>query len=174
MRSDVGFGAWASGLAVSQAGVNLVHQLLVLDRPLDAHLRNAMLPDGRREITVHRLVAADVAKAGKQQRRQPLAAHEDEQPVGFEGDHAPAPEQLREPESAEERWDLARVVERPDRPVVVCEGHHHALRTRVGALTRDRRTIAVNGADSWPEAAREMQPVDAFLEEGVAARDRFV
>src|SRR5204863_7339064 len=73
-----------------------------------------------------------------------------------------------EPETAKQRGDFPRVIERADRAVVVAEGDHHALDARVTHFGSDERTIAMNGRDAWSEAAGQMEPVNAFLEESIA------
>ena len=100
-------------------GVDLIHQPLVVDGPLEAHLRLPAFAIDRGEVAIHRLVAADVPKAREIRRGSPLPRTEDEESVGFERDDAFAAEQLRQPEAAEERRNLARVVERADGAVVV-------------------------------------------------------
>ena len=56
------------------------------------------------------------------------------------------PIQLRQPQPLEQRRNLARVVQRADRAVVVPERHHHALGARVGPVARRRRPEAVDAS----------------------------
>src|SRR6185295_12827924 len=93
-------------------GVNLLHQALIVHRALEAHLGLAPLARRAHEVAIHGAVAADVTEAWELEPRSPIAPDEDEQAVRLERDHAPAAEQLREPEAAEQRRDLARIVQR--------------------------------------------------------------
>src|SRR6478735_1218355 len=52
--------------------VDLIHQLLIFHRPLEAHLRLRAALDRIAEVTIHRLVSADVAKAREDDARQAL------------------------------------------------------------------------------------------------------
>jgi predicted permease len=153
----------------SDGRVDLVHQPLIFQCAFEAHLRLTAGADRRGEIRIHRAIAANVPEAGQDHARQPFAAHENDHTVGFERDDAAAAHELGEAKATEERWHFSRVVERADRAVVVRERHEHALRAPIGTLTRRRRPEAVDLRDARAEAARDMQPVDAFLEEGIAS-----
>src|SRR4029453_13443976 len=113
-------------------------------------------------------------KAWKQNSRKALTPHDHEESVGFERDDAPATKELREPQTLKQRRHLARVIERPDGAVVVLEGDHHALRPAVGVASGRGRPEAFDSDDSRTETGRQMQPVNAFLEEGIAAGHGFV
>ena len=76
--------------------------------------------DRRREVAIHRPVAADVAEARELQRAAaPRPRASTNRPLDSNV-MTPAPaEELRQPQAAEERRHLARVVERADGAVVV-------------------------------------------------------
>src|SRR5688572_3189004 len=101
-----GSGLWAQG------AVNAIHQLLIFDGALEAHLRRAAGRDRFTEIAIHRLVAANVAETGKDDARESLAAHQHHGAVRLEGDDALASHQLRQAQAFQHRRDLARVVQR--------------------------------------------------------------
>ena len=131
-------------------------------------------PHGAYEVPIHRLVAADVAHAGTEKPRPPPAPRHHEQAVALEGDDAIAPEELRQPEPPQQRGHLARVIQRTHRPIIVAERDHHALGAPVRPLARHRGPVALNESDPGAQAACQVQPVDAFLEERVAAGHRLV
>ena len=108
-------------------------------------------------------------KPGRITRGKPFPAHEDDDTVRLERDDAAAAHELREAEATEERRHFPRIVERSDRAVVVRERDEHALRAPIGALTRRSRPEAVYRRDARTETPRDVQPVDAFLEERIAS-----
>src|SRR5579862_6011547 len=118
---------------------------MILASPLEAHFGRGAGPDGRDEVAVHRLVTAHVAEAGQENPGRPAAAGRDKQAIRFEGNHALAAENLGPPQTAEQRWNLARVVERAGRPVVVLKGDEHALGSTVGTALGGRRPEPANG-----------------------------
>jgi hypothetical protein len=147
---------------------------MVVHRALDAHLGLCAVTDRPDEITIHGTIAADVAEPGKSQARRACTAHHDEGAVGFEGNDALAAKDLRQPQAAEQRRNLTRVVEGSDSTIVVRKADEHALRTAIRAMTRDGRPIAVRVDDARSETVGEMEPVDAFFEERIAACHLFV
>ena len=64
---------------VLDRGVDLVHQPLILDRSLEAHLRRAAFANRAEEVAIHRLIAAQVAEPGNDQLWQSVASREDKQ-----------------------------------------------------------------------------------------------
>src|SRR5262245_399873 len=68
--------------------VDLVHQMLVVHGPLQAHLRNSAGLNRPREIAIHGAIAADVAEAWHDQARNAASADDDEQAIRLEGDDA--------------------------------------------------------------------------------------
>src|SRR5688500_10976434 len=86
----------------NERAVDPVHQRLVLDGALEAHLGLTSIPDRRVEIAVHRLVAADVLEAREQEARHAPAAGQHERAVGFEADDPAPAEQLRHAQTAQQ------------------------------------------------------------------------
>src|SRR5688572_15502192 len=70
MMSKECIGDRGSGVR-DQGSVDLIHQFLILHGAFEAHLRGPAGEDRIAKILVHRLVAANVSKAGEHQARQP-------------------------------------------------------------------------------------------------------
>ncbi len=157
-----------------EAGVDLIHQALVLHGAFEAHLGRAAVADRATQVAIHRLVAADVAKARQEQPRPALAAGQHEGAVALERDDALAAEELRQAQRRAAATAPRASSRASRRPVVVLERHHHALGPSIGPGARHRRAIAVRRDDRRAEAAGQVQPVDAFLEERIAAGHRLV
>src|SRR5262245_53650280 len=125
---------------------------MILDGPLEAHLRRAPFTNGPDEIAVHRLVATDVPESWEHDPRQATPAGHDHTAVRFECDDPLASEQLRRSQPAKQRRNLTGIEQRAHRAVVVPERHHHAFHARVaaatGAVTRRCGPEALNGNDS--------------------------
>src|ERR671920_2514810 len=79
---------------------HLLHQHVVGPGALETHLGLSAGADGRGEVPVHRLVAADVAPGRGDDPRHGTAADHDRCAVGLEGDDAPPAVELRDPQPA--------------------------------------------------------------------------
>src|SRR5687768_9313526 len=88
-------------MTTSNGGIDPVHQLLVLDRPFEAHFRLAAVQDRLVEIPIHRLVPTDVPDPWNDDTRQPPATDEHEGAIRLEGDDAIPAEDLGQPHSSE-------------------------------------------------------------------------
>ena len=95
VNTDVGRSAHRRWGGISEAGVDPIHQPLILHRALETHFRFAALLDRRSEVAIHRPIPADVADARHDHARPGPAANHDEGAVRFEGDDTVAAEQLR-------------------------------------------------------------------------------
>ena len=109
-------------------------------RALEAHLRRARRRGSRRRSHDTSPDSRGCRESpGTRSRGSPGPRTRTTSAVRLERDDALRPEQLREPQAAEERRNLARVVQRTDGAVVVAKRHHHALRAAVRPLAGPRR-----------------------------------
>src|SRR5262249_4813395 len=140
----------------NDGSIDLFHQAMVLNRPLEGHFGWRPLAYRSNEVPIHGLVAPDVAEPGKDQTRRPVAACEHETAVRFERDDAVPSRDRGEPQPAKQGWDLARIVQRANRAVIVLKGHHHTFGATIAAVSRDRWTMPLDSGDLRPQTARQV------------------
>src|SRR5258705_10392070 len=67
-------------------GVDLIHEPLILEGALEAHLRRSVLSNRAQEITIHRPIPTNITESRHEHPRHPAAPDTDERAVRFELD----------------------------------------------------------------------------------------